>query len=274
MGWYRYVNALSLDVVAGALISTLFFARLLEVQMPTETLVALGLAVWVIYTFDHLWDAYRRRQPMLTFRHQIHQKHFRKLASMAVVALLAGLLLVQRLPSSTIDYGIAISLMVLFYFLVTGWLNTASIYHKEILIALIYTGGVLAGPLSLHHHPISPLDVVLMVQFALLAFVNLLIFAYYESDIDKLQHFPSLQASVGSKTTRYLIAIILSLIAIVSLILAFYTINDWLVASSYFTVMIMAGMLALVFCFPRIFAVNDRFRYLGDAAFLVPILVL
>lgn len=274
MGWYRYVNALSLDVVAGAVISTLFFARLLAVKMPTEIMVTLALAVWTIYTFDHLWDAYRSKHPMLTFRHQIHQKHFRKLAFMTVLSLLTGLFLMQGLPGTTISYGIAISLMVLFYFLITGWLSTTTIYHKEILIALIYTGGVLVGPLSLRHHPISPTEVVLMVQFLLLAFVNLLIFAYYESDIDRLQQFPSLLASIGSKMSRYLIVITLSLIATISLVLVFYTINDHIVASSYSIVLIMTGILTLVFYFPRIFSVNDRFRFVGDAIFFVPLLVL
>lgn len=68
MAFYRYLNALSLDVVLGGVISGLFFAKLLEVTLPSQVLVELALAVWVIYTLDHLWDAYRSQRPVKTFR--------------------------------------------------------------------------------------------------------------------------------------------------------------------------------------------------------------
>ena len=55
----RFMNILSLDVVAGALLSSAFAAALLEVRPAVPYWMVLGMSVWIIYTADHLVDAYR-----------------------------------------------------------------------------------------------------------------------------------------------------------------------------------------------------------------------
>ena len=56
---YRLINILSIDVVAGAVCSALFFARLLQVSLLPYGIISLALTVWIIYTADHLLDAKR-----------------------------------------------------------------------------------------------------------------------------------------------------------------------------------------------------------------------
>ena len=55
--FYQYINILSLDIAAGAVISAVFFAQIFNVQIKPYGLLALGLTVWIIYTVDHLRDA-------------------------------------------------------------------------------------------------------------------------------------------------------------------------------------------------------------------------
>ena len=163
--------------------------------------------------------------------------------------------------------------MVLIYFLVTGLLKSYS-YHKEILIALIYAGGVLVGPLSLSQNSLSLPEIILMVQFTLLALVNLLVFAYYESDIDRLQEFPSLLLTIGRQKSKRLIIGILLLIGMVSFISSALFLNNQVLVTSYLMILIMSVVLGLVFLFPTVFANNDRFRYVGDAIFFIPLTVI
>jgi len=61
---YQFINVLSLDVVAGAMVSALFFARIFKVQILPWGVLALGLTVWTIYTTDHLVDAKRVNIPL------------------------------------------------------------------------------------------------------------------------------------------------------------------------------------------------------------------
>jgi len=84
---YRLLNILSLDIVAGAIICAIFFARVFNVIILPYGLVSLGLTVWVIYTADHLLDASKLRTAASTSRHRFHQKHF---GALLVAALLAA----------------------------------------------------------------------------------------------------------------------------------------------------------------------------------------
>src|SRR6478736_436347 len=86
VAFYRVINALSLDVAGGAVICALFFAQLLKVNLFPQGLAALGLAVWIVYTGDHLLDAKRLREQASTFRHGFHQQHFKLLAVLLAIA--------------------------------------------------------------------------------------------------------------------------------------------------------------------------------------------
>ena len=69
-----YLNLLSLDVVLGAMAGMLFFSDLLEVNIAGSVYFLLGLAVWSIYTLDHLMDARSAINKPQSPRHQLHQK--------------------------------------------------------------------------------------------------------------------------------------------------------------------------------------------------------
>ncbi len=48
---------LSMDVVFGAMASMYFFQELVHVQLEESTYMLLALAVWTLYSLDHLLDA-------------------------------------------------------------------------------------------------------------------------------------------------------------------------------------------------------------------------
>src|SRR5690349_20970168 len=104
--WYRWVNILSLDVAAGAVISALFFVDITNAQVYPLSLLALGLAVWIIYTVDHLKDVYRLTQVATTNRHRFHQQHFKVLIIVASLALLTVVGLTFYLRTGILNWGL------------------------------------------------------------------------------------------------------------------------------------------------------------------------
>ena len=85
-----YFRLLSLDVVLGACVSTLFVAKYLGVVLPNLVVVALGVAVWVIYTTDHLLDGSKAVSTPLTRRHQFHQKNRKPIFFILVLVMFVG----------------------------------------------------------------------------------------------------------------------------------------------------------------------------------------
>ncbi|MEM6805500.1 MAG: prenyltransferase, partial [Bacteroidota bacterium] len=79
---------LSLDVVGGALASTYMAVIYLGVKMPHIFWFALALSVWVIYTADHLLDAYRLKEKAHTERHLFHHYHFQSISTVFILGLL------------------------------------------------------------------------------------------------------------------------------------------------------------------------------------------
>ena len=104
--FYKALNLLSLDVAVGAMISALFFARILTVSIFPADIVCLGLTVWMIYTVDHLFDARRIKGTASTERHRFHQDHFGVLLPLLALAAAGDLGLAFFIRTSVFQWGI------------------------------------------------------------------------------------------------------------------------------------------------------------------------
>ena len=257
----------------GAVISSLFFAKLFEVSLPTIILAILALAVWTVYTMDHLWDAYRSQNPAKTFRHLFHQNNFLALSVLVVLGIASGVVMLWYLPTITRVWGLALTLVVIGYFIIVGF-QQKSMYHKEIMVALVYTCGVIMGPFSLYQGTLTTPHILVTIQFVVLAFSNLLLFSYFEMEIDLHQNFGSLARSIGKSMTRSLVmGMLIFVILTVSVC--------WLICSeldvmmnSQWIILLMSFSLMAIFKWPEFFRQHDRYRFLGDGIFFIPVLVL
>ncbi len=271
---YAYVRALSLDVVLGAVVCCAFLGRLLQVHIPGAVYWCLALAVWVVYTLDHLWDAYRLQERARSFRHRYHYRHFNVLMVLVAVGILAGILISRHLPEMVLTWGSIISALVCGYFILMMFLGTAVKYFKEIIVSLVYATGVFTAPITMSPHPIEGWLVLMFLQFTLLAMVNLLEFSYFEMEQDQLHKFGSAVISWGKKQTRRVVAI--AIILVVSL--SAFSFMIWphipAVVEAQLTFMVMALMLGLIILLPDFFKDRERFRVLGDGIFLIPAIFL
>jgi hypothetical protein len=269
---YRYINALSLDVVAGALICSLFFANLFHATLPATALITLGLAVWSVYTLDHLWDAARSPMPSATFRHQFHRQYWFLLMVLVVLAITTGLILIWYLPDNTRKLGALLTLVIAVYFITIRLWAKNRVYHKELLVAMIYCGGVTLAPYSLKEIGTSTFHLLVTSQFVILAFVNLLLFSYFETEADGQQHFSSISRSIGKRKTRMLIIISLG-VMLTSAVAGYFTYYPQVEArQSQGIFVLMAIPMVMILIWPDYFKARDRYRFLGDSAFFIPLL--
>lgn len=264
---YMICNILSIDVALGAVVSALFFGQILDIQIKLSGLVALGLTVWMIYTADHLLDARKIKHDASTVRHRFHQRHFKVLVALLVLAAAGVFIQLFFIRRPVIIGGMILGWIVVIYFLTLKQLK----YLKELAGAILYTGGVLVAPLSLSYFELSPPQLILTLEFFITALVNLLIFSWFDVDKDIEDDRKSFATYYGSKLTVRLVTGLLTLNVLLSLlVLLQYSSHGW----ETLIILVMNMVLAALVALKKYFSNHDRYRILGDAIFFFPILYL
>jgi hypothetical protein len=260
---YRVVNALSFDVAAGAMICAVFFARRFNVVVFPQGVITLGLAVWIIYTVDHLADAKRLNHQASTFRHRFHQKYFKQLSLLAVLALLTESVLLFFIREKLLYAGLGVGLLTGLYILFHRWM----IYTKEVAGALLYCGGIFLPSLTFQQRSLLFFDGMVIAQFFLIVLINLILFSWIDYEEDVQDQNPSLATQMGKNSTSIILIVIFAL----QFLLTGYTI----LMGAYlgFIYLLMESVLLMLFLFPEYFKRHNRYRFWGDAIFFFPLLV-
>lgn len=257
---YQYVNILSLDVVAGAVVSALFFGRFLGVTLPGNSVAALALTVWIIYTVDHLRDAMTIPKIASTDRHRFHQRHFRKILGMLMVVAILDAVLVSSLSADLLRMGAVLGLIVLLYLMLQRYLK----FLKEFFVACLYTAGIILPSLTIAHPDIQPIHYLIFGKFFMTALMNLLLFSLFDYQEDQHQKQHSFVTWFGPGSTRGGIV----LLALLNIASGF---RVWAFDARVAIVFILMNLVLLVvLLFGRALVTNNYYRILGDAVFLIP----
>ena len=257
---------LSLDVVLGACISSWFIAHICEVTVEPTTILTLGICVWLIYTADHLWDAYQLLHPAHTARHRFHQYYFRSLSIIWLMIAMLSLLLLFSIPPVVLRGGLILSVGVVLYFIINHFIKLDQVVPKEVLAALLYTLGIFL-PVIVQADNMSLSNYFVFGQFFGLALANLTLISWYESETDHLDGASSLAIQYGKPYTQFISkgCILLCLALAGGLVL-----DDSLVAQ--LIVVVMSTTLGSIWMFPAWYAKNERYRWVADGIFLLPAL--
>jgi 4-hydroxybenzoate polyprenyltransferase len=263
---YRLINILSLDVVAGSVCCAIYFSQIFQVRILPYGLVALGLTVWIIYTTDHLRDARKIGRAASSDRHRFHQQFATPLLVLMILALVADVAMLFFIRTQVFIWGAGLTIFVALYLA----LHRRIFYLKEIFVALMYTIGVLLPSIAVTSSRLSWVQAGLIIQFFLLALLNLLVFSLYDAEIDSKDNLSSFVTYFGKPAAERIIKIIFGLAIILNVVQVIF-------AGDRLHVLILTSMIVvmlLVFSFPRVFARNDYFRLLGDSVFLFPAIAL
>jgi hypothetical protein len=260
---YRFLNVLSIDVAVGAVIGAMFFAKIFNVPLLPYGLISLGLTVWIIYTADHLIDALKVKQIASSERHRFHQKYFKILFAALIVGVVTDTVQLFFIRKIVFLEGLGLAIVILIYFLIQRSLK----FLKEVTGAILYSGGVLLIPMSVNTEALTNTQMILITQFALTALINLFLFSLFDKEQDERDQHSSFATIMGEKATRAsLIILFLIQITLSSALLLLA------MEKSAIVLIAMNVVLFLIFFRRNYFQINDRYRLLGDAVFLFPIL--
>jgi len=259
---YRQINLLNLDVVAGAVIGSLFLAKWYEVTPSVVSLISLALTVWLIYTADRLLDVKDAKEAVTSARHVFHQRYRQHLLSGLVFIIVADLALIWFMPQIIIKRGLVLSLVVIGYILYRKKLRLL----KEFFVALLYAAGVAIPALPESTVPIRS-HLPLLALF-LIALINLILFSYYEIELDRNTGQHSIATILSNKAIR----ILLLLLFIASLSLSVYIMISLKLYVAPIVLITMTAILILIYVQKPFFEKKDYFRLAGDAIFILPLL--
>jgi hypothetical protein len=259
---FQYINTLSIDVSIGAICSALFFAKYFHVSILPVGIASLGLTVWIIYSVDHLLDAKRIAHPASTFRHRFYQKNFLVLIVITTTACLIDFVLIFSIRRPVFIGGVILIGVVILYLALNRWWRIP----KEIIIAFLYVAGVLLPSLAVTKLPTKEWPVILIVQFFLTALLNLLIFAWCDRNHDTADELSSFVLKFGDVKSKIAINVVFATNILLAIFSGFNRAS--------ILICVMNVVLILLFVKSDFFAKDDRFRFVGDAVFLLPILIL
>lgn len=256
---YSVLQHLSIDIVFGAVILLHFFSQSYGITVGWPAYGLLGAAIWLIYTLDHLRDS-KAAVSGKRERYAFHARNEKRL-KIAIVFVLGfaglSLLFVQR---SVLIGGSVLVVLSAFY--VTFQSTFAKYGLKEAYISIVYTLGILVAPIVLT----QSFDWFSFGLLWILSFLNLVIFSWFECEEDEKDSFASIATTLGSAKLRKLILVIIS----IGFALGFLSIVERLMFSIYL-IMVLIVFTFLVFK-PKWAKQNNRYRTIGDAVFLLPIL--
>lgn len=262
--FYKTINALSLDVALGAMICACFFAKHFMITILPQGIAILGLTVWIIYTVDHLADAKRITHTASMFRHQFHQKYFISLSVVVAIAAWAEFILLFFIREKLFFAGLVVGLLTFIYILFNRWF----LYVKELAGALLYCTGIFLPTFTFQQKHFLIFDWIVVVQFFLIVFINLILFSWMDYHQDKNDRHTSLALQIGKEGAGMILKILFLLI----FSLTSYTF--FVVPRLGLMYLLMVLVLLMLFLFPKYFKKQAKYRFLGDAIFFFPILFL
>lgn len=248
----------------------MFLAKINQIELPLSIYFSLGISVWVIYTLDHLIDAFSIQHTAHTFRHAFHQKHKKALGSVcSILAVVGFVITVGYVPLTVFYHGMILTVIVGAYLLIINLKFTPFATFKEFTVALIYTLGVALPVYSLsdEYHPALHISTI---SLFILAFINLLEFSLFDIETDHKDQFTSGAQKLGYNGINLRIRI---------LFILFFTLLGgsfyWLELNYIYPQSVLLSMgisLFIIYIKSDFFSNDDYFRILGDFVFLYPMI--
>jgi hypothetical protein len=268
---WHYSNLLSLDVVFGAMAGMLFFSDALDVVLPLGAYLILGMAVWSIYTMDHLLDAKGIVGMASSERHRFHQQYFWILSWVLIITIVSGLTIVLIFPNLKFILvpGLFLGFVMILWMGVLHFFGTKMSWLKEVSTSVFYVLGISLAPFF----QLFPAEIpfpfyVFFVGYFMLALVNLFILSYLDEKGDKSDGFNSILECINKEQLE---KITMTLALLAAIVMGVFLI----LFPSYFK--IHALILLLLFLFHMLEFQKKgqtRTRQKLEASFLLPLLLL
>jgi len=272
---FGWMNLLCVDVVVGALCSGAFATQILDVKLSWPYWVVLSLSVWIIYTLDHLVDAYRLKTRAHTQRHLFVYRYFKVIVWLTALLLAIDFFLVlYYLDKEILFFGIGAGLFAVLYFaaLQAAGSRKLVLLQKELIVALLYSVGIWGVPLLNIEFYLHSGEMLTLVGFLFLTIANILVLSLYEHAQDKLDGHQTFAVAWGKPRSKQAVFMFCGFIFLISGVLMVFGYEQKLkIAAGLF--LLMAGTTVMLVRFPDSFRKNQVYRYLTEGIFWFPGLI-
>lgn len=276
MKFYRYFHFLSFDIVLGALASTCFAARLFSTRPGLVWWITLALTVWLLYTGDHMLDAWRHRKKVQREMHYFLLKQRRLVIySLGVVAVVDFMLIINLLDKDLFKYALILAGLVLLFYAMRHVFrkNRFLFIPGELFVLLIYLAGTWLGPLAMVEGGFETSQGLIALIFGAVLLMNLGVISLYDLKLDSRMGIASMAQLLGKKRTKTLLTGTGVGIYLLS-VLQFLVFEADRYSQFALILCGMATILLLVVYLPSRFRRNDRYRWTADAVLFMGFLSL
>jgi len=276
MTLFRRFHYLSGDIVLGALATSCLASRTFMARPGWAWWLALGLTVWVLYTGDHLLDAFRYRKKGLKELHSFIWGNRRLLLwAMGVILVVDLMLIFNFLKESLLPYSLGLAGLVLLFYAIRHLLrkNRILFIPGEIFVLLLYMAGTWLGPFVTRGEELLPVHGLVALMMAGVLLMNLGIISYYDIRLDSRLGIASLAHSLGRNPTRNLVLLTGILVWLMAL-LQFMVFGADRFSGIALILAGMASILLLVLYLPSWSGRDEYHRMASDAVLIMGFLAL
>ena len=263
----KYIRWLSIDIALGGVIFLNFIGEQLKVEVPIVVSLALAVCIWLIYSLDHQRDV-KQNLHQKGARRIFHKKNQKAIILISLFVSLVGLILLFYLPLDLIQLGMLVAMICFAYLILSTEL--ASFLVKEVMVALLYGGGIFLFPL-IRIDQLEGIHGFILLQLSLLAFVNIVLISTFELEEDRFNGFASLSLSMGKRVTHRLLGGLLIISGLTSLIMGYYHHYFMRLEIIY---LFATLQLTIILLRPSWFISAERYRIYADAIFFYPLIFL
>jgi len=273
---YRYLHFLSIDIVLGALATSCFAARLFGSNPGTIWWITLALTVWLLYTADHMLDAWKHRKKIERDLHYFMMKNRKTLVwSMGVVTVVNILLIFNLLDHELMKYALFLAGLVLIFYAMRHVFRKNRILKipGEFFVMILFMAGTWLGPAVAFEGSFEAGHGMIALIFLGVLLMNLGVISLYDIKLDSRMGIASLANLLGKKRTKNMLLGTAMSIYLVSLLQ--FLVFEMDRFSQYALILTgMATILLLVLYYPSRFRKNDYFRLAADAVLFMGFLTL
>ncbi|MBN8222461.1 MAG: prenyltransferase [Spirochaetes bacterium] len=273
---FGYAEILSLDICIGVVGSGALAASLLHADMRLAWWFLLPAAVWVIYTADHLLDARKVRDDFANARHEFHRRHFRVLATLAILTALACFVAaIFFLSDIVVKGGLLLCLMAAFHLGMAFWGKIR--FGKEISVAVIYSLGVWFAPYLRRGCSVTGIHMLAFGFFVLAALLNLLMNSIMEYEMDEKEKLRFATGVLSLNRMRIIVVVVSWLASLAILVILKYGIKlhvELTVISGFVFLFILCAVPGIIISEEKFYKKNKRYRVQAEWVFSLGMLLL
>ncbi len=269
----KYYHLLSIDVIFGVLAGAVMAVKITGIQPGFAWWIVLPSSVWWIYLTDHLIDGLSKKEETQNPRHHFFYKNRTLIFTLLLfLSFINIFLIVFFLPRELILFGGFAGFLVLIYLAGVKFIKTRNyvLFPKEIIVALLYTGGIWGGLFYMDREDFSYKWLIPLIAYFLVTVSNLFIYSFYEQKTDKEDKQITIFTTFEESRAKKLMLNWFVICIVYFTILIFWRIDDKIIRLALDVLAAILAIQLLLFKKSSVFSRNFRYRWVNEGAFLLP----